>query len=449
MLMQLTDVTAVRPGAGEVFRGLSWAWHEGETWAVVGNIGAGKTSFAHLLAGKLFVKTGAFGVPLLERVPGATYLSDIVTVVGFQEDSRLFSYQSHYYQERFHFSDPLEEITLEAYLRTGLKRSEAEFENIVAQLGLRELLSASFITLSNGQVRRARIARGVLGQAEVLILDDPFLGLDADARSELNAWLGSLVAAGRRIIILTRPEFVPPWVTHVLELQACQVRSAGPVNRSTAPIIVKLENIRVAYPPKTVLNGLDWTVRQGERWALLGGNGSGKTTLLSLLYGDHPQAYSNRIELFGQRRGTGESIWDVKKRIGLLSPELHLFFHEPLTAKQTAATGFHDVLTYTTPTPEQTSRMDALFAEFHLTDLHDRKFRTLSTGQQRLVLFVRAMVKTPELLILDEPFQSLDSSAIKHAKTWLDTHLTPTQTLILVTHHLEEIPTCVTQVMRL
>jgi molybdate transport system ATP-binding protein len=198
-----------------------------------------------------------------------------------------------------------------------------------------------------------------------------------------------------------------------------------------------------------VLEGLDWTVREGERWALWGGNGSGKSTLLSLICGDHPQAYANQIELFGRRRGSGESIWEIKRRIGLLSPELHLFFHEPLTAWQTAATGFLDHMTYSPPTPDQRSALETMFAEFRLTALRDRPFRTLSTGQQRLVLFVRALVKRPDLLILDEPFQALDRETIDHAKAWLDTHLNPTQTLIFVSHHLEELPSTLTHILRL
>jgi molybdate transport system ATP-binding protein len=182
---------------------------------------------------------------------------------------------------------------------------------------------------------------------------------------------------------------------------------------------------------------------------VLGPNGSGKTTLLSLVCGDHPQAYANDVRLFGRRRGTGESIWEVKRRIGLVSPELHLYFTEPLTAERTAATGFFDGVTDRPTTPDQDAAVGRLFAEFRLSDVAGRPFARLSTGQQRLVLLVRALVKVPELLILDEPFQGLDRPAIEYARGWLDGNLRTDQTLVFVSHHPDEVPRTVTRALRL
>src|SRR5439155_10864494 len=163
-------------------------------------------------------------------------------------------------------------------------------------------------------------------------------------------------------------------------------------------------------PP--VLHDVSWTVRTGERWAVLGPNGSGKSTLLSLICADHPQAYSNEIWLFGRKRGSGESIWEIKRHIGLVSPELHLYFSEPLSAAETAATGFFDVVTYRPTTPEQDQRVRSLFEQFEIASLADRPFASLSTGEQRLVLLLRALVKDPPLLVLDEPFQGLDERLV-------------------------------------
>ena len=175
----------------------------------------------------------------------------------------------------------------------------------------------------------------------------------------------------------------------------------------------------------------------------------GKSTLLSLLCGDHPQAYSNDVRLFGQRRGSGESIWDIKEKVGLLSPELHLYFTEPMTAFQAAATGFHDVLVPRRIVTEQTAIVSDLFGYFGITSLGERSFRTLSTGEQRVVLLVRALVKQPPLLILDEPFQSLDSALIGRARAWIDVNLLPEQTLLFVSHYAEEIPASVTRRLEL
>jgi molybdate transport system ATP-binding protein len=207
--------------------------------------------------------------------------------------------------------------------------------------------------------------------------------------------------------------------------------------------IIELRNVRVAHGGRTILKNIDWTVRAGERWAVFGPNGSGKTTLLSLLCGDHPQAYANDVKLFGRRRGTGESIWDVKNRIGLLSPEFHLYFSEPLNAERVAATGFFDGVADRPTTPEQNHAVKSLFDEFRITHLIGRPFRQLSTGEQRLVLLVRALVKRPELLVLDEPFQSLDGDTMRHARDWLDRKLGMDQTLLFVTHFEEELPQCI------
>lgn len=218
---------------------------------------------------------------------------------------------------------------------------------------------------------------------------------------------------------------------------------------SDAPAVLELADVTVRYGTVTALDHVSWTVRQGERWALLGPNGSGKSTLLSLLCGDHPQAYANVVKLFGQRRGTGESIWDVKRRIGLVSPELHLYFTEPVNALQAAATGFHDVMASRPVTPDQAAIVRQLFDELGLGDVARLPFQRLSTGQQRLVLLVRALVKTPELLILDEPFQGLDQEAITRARDWLDRRLSPTQTVIFVTHDPSELPRSIGLLLRL
>jgi molybdate transport system ATP-binding protein len=210
-----------------------------------------------------------------------------------------------------------------------------------------------------------------------------------------------------------------------------------------------MRGVFVAYGGRPILRDVSWTVRAGERWAVLGPNGSGKTTLLSLVCGDHPQAYANDVRLFGRRRGTDESIWDVKRQIGLVSPELHLYFTEPITAAQAAATGFFDVLALRPTTPGQDATVRGLFEEFGIAPLAERPFARLSTGEQRLVLLVRALVKRPPLLILDEPFQGLDEQAITRARDHLDRRLQPDQTLVFVSHYAEEVPNTVNRRLRL
>ncbi len=463
-LITLDAVTAVRAGGEIAVRDLTWTVSEGETWAIVGPVGAGKTSLAEVLVGRHRVTAGNIAWPLLDRV-GRGWPAGAIRLVSFREQSHLFSPAQHYYQQRFNFVEPQDDLTLEQYLRFG---GAGDVGTVSRDLGLTNLLPLSFIALSTGQMRRARIGRALLMQPEMLILDDPFLGLDAARCREVAALLGNLVRTGTRLVLVTRPDAVPEWVTHVLTLgnvgwveRAERARPTTPTTGgprslrslnppySTAEPIIELRNVTVAYGARPVLNDVSWTVRSGERWAVVGPNGSGKTTLLSLLCGDHPQAYANDVRLFGRRRGSGESIWDVKRDIGLVSSELHLYYAESLTAAQAAATGFHDVLAYRRPTAGQTAAVRHLFAQFGILPLAHRRFDRLSTGEQRLVLLVRALVKRPPLLILDEPFQGMDRPTMERARDWLDDNLRPDQTLLMVTHDPDEIPRSVTQWFRL
>jgi molybdate transport system ATP-binding protein len=472
ILFSFRDATIVRPTGESVLADLNWTVADGETWAIVGPVASGKSALLDAIVGNLRVASGSLDWPLIDRLRVAGQLvnwpSEIVRRVAFKEESRIFSYAHHYYQQRFNFIEPQDDLTLDAFLRCGMSESDGAIHAAAERLGIAALLPLSLIKLSNGQMRRARIARALLAHPEILMLDEPFVGLDAAGREEVSRLLGELVRHGQRLILVARPDAVPDWVKHVLELNAGRAKaivsrdakvlrsgarfaraplrkaSASPLTKPANPI-VELRNVTVAYDGKPILENLSWTVQAGERWAVLGPNGSGKSTLLSLLCGDHPQAYSNDVRLFGRQRGSGESIWDIKEKVGLLSPELHLYFTEPMSAFQAAATGFHDVLTPRSIDRIQHDVIRELFGCFGITPLTERSFRTLSTGEQRLVLLVRALVKRPPLLILDEPFQSLDEDLIAKARAWLDANLSPEQTLLFVSHYEEEIPASVNQ----
>jgi molybdate transport system ATP-binding protein len=304
----------------------------------------------------------------------------------------------------------------------------------------------------------------------VLIVDEPFIGLDDGGRTEVRTQLDKLRTEGTRLVLITAPDAIPDWVTHVLELDCQRVafvgprpayrskphgpRPAAPAPPATPPAgraqpVIELRHVHVSHGGRPILRDVSWTVRARERWAVLGPNGAGKTTLLSLLCGDHPQAYSNDITVFGRRRGGGESIWDVKRRIGLVSPEMHLYFTEPLSAERAAATGFFDVLVARPTTAAQDAAVRELFGYFGVTDLADRPFGRLSSGQQRVVLLIRALVKDPTLLILDEPFQVLDATTQQRARAWIDDRLAADRTVLFVTHNEAELPRSVTRRLRL
>ena len=456
VLFRLEQASIIRSGGEPLFRDLTWTMRDGETWAVVGPNGSGKSTLAEMLAGKHRLAAGSLTWPLFATSGDEAH--SVVRLVPFRENSRLFSPADYYYQQRFDFGDPPDCPTVSEYLRATRPVTDADLETTTTRLGIATLLDQKLLTLSTGQMRRTRLARAVLTHPKLLILDDPFCGLDVAGRLELDRTLADLAASGTRLILVLG-EAVPSWVTNILVLprnvpEALATEYSIPKNPSLtlparADSAIEMCNVTLRHGGKLILDGVNWSVGVGERWALIGPNGSGKTTLLSLICGDHPAAYANHVRLFGKQRGDGETIWDVKRQIGLLSPELHQYFTTPLSAFEVATTGWHDVMTRRPITAEQADEVRRLFATFGLQNKMNTPFARLSTGIQRLVLFVRAVVKRPPLLILDEPFQALDTFTINCLREWIDNSLQPEQTLIMVTHRPTELPTCVTRRLQL
>jgi molybdate transport system ATP-binding protein len=443
LLIELRSVSLTR-GDGRLLN-LDWSIRAGETWAIVGASGSGKTTLLELLADRHRPDAGS----VKRSVP-----TTAIHFVAFREQSRAFSYAGHYYQQRYDFADSEEPFTLRQFLNSP---SDSASQRVATEFGLADKMDLAFLKLSNGQTRRARIARAVLAEPKLLLLDDPFVGLDTAGRAKLMEVMRRLSERGTAIVYTALADEIPEGVrtleltTKQIDIHAAPKSYAAPSDNAGAEStpVLELNGVTVRHGGTAILADISWTVRAGERWAILGPNGAGKTTLLALACGDHPQAFSNDVRLFGQRRGSGETIWDVKKRIGFVSPEFHLYFSEPLTAFEAAATGFHDALLYRKPSEAEAARVGQLFRTFGATEWMHRPFRQLPTGRQRLALVVRSLVKRPELLILDEPFQGMDLPSASSIRDWLDGNLEPSQTLIFVTHRISEIPRIVTRTLRL
>ncbi|KAI9103173.1 putative molybdenum transport ATP-binding protein [Phlyctochytrium arcticum] len=476
-----------------IFKDFSWAFQKGERWAIIGPVGSGRTSFCELLLGRHRVLPGtSLQYPFIERLKArdankqeqSLWPQDLIKLVSFKEQSRSFSYGNHYYQQRYEFVEAWEDISLRQFLQQAMPSSkdsgeggQDRVEQIASAVNLLPQLDLSFMKLSNGQVRRARIAKCLLGNPKVMLLDEPFMGLDEQNRDVVSLLLGGMAESENPHILLTlRPqEPIPKWITHVLDLDRSHTprwqgskekrKSVNVLPSPNLPIrskplpesgaatgnsVVRLKKVTVQHGGVDLLKNVTWDIKEGERWALIGHNGSGKSTLLSLLVGDNPQAYSNDIQLFGQQRGTGETIWDIKAKVGLSSPEVHMYFKQPLSGFEVVATSFQDIPSFNIKlTEEQADRIKELLEAFQAEELATRRFSRLSTGEQRLILFLRAVAKIPKLLVLDEPFQGLDDDLVAMCRNWLDTNLTPDQTLIFVTHCLEELPSSVDRVLKL
>ena len=455
---------------------VDWTIDEGENWAVTGPNGAGKTLLADLLQGRIVLREGETGtdspdLPLYEAVRS----------ISFRDIYSLSDCRESYYQQRWNASDAEQSPAANSLLA---KFPVEKIDRYAALLGIRELLDKRLVSLSSGELRKFLITRTLLTEPRVLILDNPFIGLDAASRETLDRTLQNLSRNGVQIIlVVSNPKEIPAWIDHILPVRerTCLTPMSREDFLSDSTLLaelfpeqygvdyhpelpiqeemeaasydeaIRMEEVRVRYGRRTILEGVNWTVRQGEKWALLGDNGSGKSTLLSLVCGDNPQAYANRLSLFGRRRGTGESIWDIKRRIGYLSPDVHTYYLQDIPCLQVVASGFYDsVGLYNKCTPQQKELAARWLETFGAGHLAERSFVKISYGEQRLVLLARALVKNPELLILDEPLHGLDAGKKQRVKRIVEEFCArPGKTLIYVTHYPEEIPACVTLRKRL
>lgn len=494
MLISLEDIT-IQIGNESVFAHTSWAIEKNQHWAIFGPTGAGKSLLAAAINRKVLLVSGQIYFFFDPNEPeGRPYIlpREVLTLSAETHSDFLTRYAA-YHQARWQSTEGEDVPSVARLLREsagGRGKRERNPAEVIQLLMLEPLLKRGIHQLSHGESRKVHIARLLLQSPHLLILDDPYVGLDNEARGLMRHAIEVLLAhQDPQILILSsRVEDIPEGVDRVLVVDNKQVAAVVtpaelpglahaledettrlPVNAvfqrpvvfvevakqyaqvleqtaAFAPALVEMLSVSVTYGTVAVLQNIDWTVGRGERWSLSGHNGAGKTTLLSLILADNPQAYANEISLFGKRRGSGESIWDIKKNIGWVSPELHIHYPRTFTCKEVVSSGFFDsVGLYQRCTPTQQATAEAWIAAFGIADMADALFQSISTGQQRMFLLARAMVKDPPLLILDEPCQGLDDSHRRAFTELLDELCAHTPlSLIYVTHYQDELPAAIT-----
>lgn len=462
--------------------------NEGEQIAIVGNNAAGKSRLVDIITQRF---------PLLlnevkyDFTPSTLKLaSENIKYITFR-DSYGDSDGAYYLQQRWNQHD-IDENTPTAGMQLEqaynlLKDPNPEFRDKLYKLfKLDGLLDKYIISLSSGELRKFQLTKTLLAGPRVLIMDNPFIGLDKDTRQQLTDLFTTLVneTSTLLILVLSKTDGIPPFVTHIVPVEGIVAKkkitlqeykeqyadwNKQPSNALPSETkewilnlpqkdmsqvafypqqggeILKFNNVNIRYGKRTILKELNWTVNEGERWALSGENGSGKSTLLSLVCADNPQAYACDIELFGHKRGSGESIWEIKRHIGYVSPEMHRAYMKDLPAIDIVASGLNDsVGLYQRPRPEQREQCQNWMKVFGIGELADRTFLKLSSGEQRLCLLARAFVKDPELIILDEPLHGLDLRNRAMVKEIIETFCKrKNKTLVMVTHYEEELPPCI------
>lgn len=458
---------------------------KGEQIAIVGDNAAGKSRLVEVL-------TGHYPLLLNEvhydfSPSKSTLVSDNLKYISFR-DSYGEQDGTYYYQQRWNQHDIADDAPT-VKLQTPLNLPVNGTLGALFSPFMGELDGVPIISLSSGELRKFQMAKALATNPRILILDNPFIGLDAQARKVFRDLLETLTKeAGLLVIlVLSKRDDIPDFITHVLPVEGLRLLpkmkleeyrkqyAALPRPKLSEEIkdwitnlpvrnlketdfypqnggeILRFRDVSIKYGDKTILQPLNWTVHEGERWALSGPNGSGKSTLLSLVCADNPQAYACNIELFGHRRGTGESIWQIKKHIGYVSPEMHRAYLKDIPSIDVVASGLSDsVGLYVRPKPEQKQTCLDWMRVFGVDGVADRSFLQLSSGEQRLCLLARAFVKDPELLILDEPLHGLDDRNRSLVRQIIKQFcLRKHKTLVMVTHYQEELPDCITHSLRL
>ena len=459
----------------------SWQIEKGQHWAILGPNGAGKTSLVKALVGDVPVVKGtlhAFDNP-------ANPLR--VEYVSFEQHQRLIAREDQRDEFRSFSGDLNRMTTVREILLEGDGQPTGpvvDAADAIAGLKIQHLLGRGIRALSTGEMRKIQIARVLQKLPEIMILDEPFDGLDESSRRDLAQIIDDLMDDTRTVILVThRQREILPKISHVLAVRDGKVLFQGsrsevltpfqmerlyafdfagafsipagedrtePAAGSRPPTLVCMQHVTVQYGATTALDDVSWTVKHGENWAILGPNGSGKTTLLNLITADNPQAYANRIYLFGQRRGSGESIWDIKQRIGTVSSEFQIRYRKSIAAFEVVLSGFFDsVGLYRHASAQQKQTAEQWMAVLGIAHKSDKAFNQLSYGEQRMVLLARSMVKMPLLLILDEPCQGLDRTNRQRILDAIDVIGRHSGTHILyVTHYPDEIPACITHMLQ-
>ena len=434
--------------------------------AIVGRNGSGKTRYIDQLR--------------------KTLASDRVRYIAFTDSYGVNVDGQYYLQLRWnqhdidHETPTAGELLQKAFLLAGDDTPErrALQQHLYGLFHMDTLLNKYIITLSSGELRKFQLTKTLFANPHLLIMDNPFIGLDAETRDQLKDLL-LLLAREHDIeimLVLSKTDDIPEYVSEVTELRdgtalpPCSRQAyydrQQPVpahvlrdekreailslpyhdNDYDCRCVVNMKQVSIRYDERTILKDVDWTVMNGERWALSGQNGSGKSTLLSLICADNPQSYACDITLFDRPRGSGESIWDIKKHIGYVSPEMHRSYKRNLPAIRIVASGLMDSIgLYAVPDQADYEKCRWWLDIFDIGELAERPFLQLSSGEQRLVLLARAFVKDPQLLILDEPLHGLDLWNRRLVKDIIETFCQRrNKTLIMVTHYESELPVCMT-----
>lgn len=438
---------------------------QGESLLVLGDNASGKSVLAQILAGDI------------TDYQGSVVLTEKFTTLSFELEAETLA------QDRLNDrSDFMEEgidngRTALDVIIDGNAFIQDDLDEIIALLAIEKLLEKPFKILSTGETRKVLMARALMLKPQVMLLDEPYAGLDIGSQAHLSDVLNSLVAQGISIILFDfYHQTLPSSIEKLVYLQQGEIVLSGKrkdviateqwqklnENHYSLPHylpdclqydhlekntpLVALNKVSVSFEQKPVFSELNWHFEQGQHWRIIGPNGCGKSTLLAMISGDSPKAYGKDIHLFGVKRGSGESIWDIKRHYGLVSAQLHRDYRVSATLIEVVLSGFYDSIgLYDSPNRQQVNIARQWLVLLGLEQHEKTYFKQLSYGEQRLVLIARAVVKMPMILILDEPCQGLDNHNRDKVLALMDYIAANSKThLLFVSHDIRDQLQCIT-----
>jgi len=444
-MISLNDISFSVRGTA-IFKQLNLHLESDVSYLITGKNGIGKTTLLNLLAGKNQPKSGLVIYDFIDSSLTWDEKYELrkkyIHYVPTHALHELMSGPDLYYQQRYYTIEETTPIpTVKDFF--GERYNKLREFDFPTSFNIDHLLKLELPRLSNGQFKKIIILKQLLDNLpKILLLDYPFEGLDLTSRIKLKEFLDHLATHHSIQLIITdhnHPQ-IPNAITKTIELtsSSCEItnRTQSELDSTSLPQaiaptketepVVEMRNLKIQYGNSIILKNLNWKINRGERWALTGPNGSGKTTLFSLIYADHPMAYSEQVYLFGKRRGSGESIWDIKKRISYLGPE-QIHFLDSTTSLLTV----HAYLT----SKHEPGIVNTLVYFFKIQHLLSKRLKQLSNGELQLVLLVALFLSQKELLLLDEPFQFLDPIQKARVNEYLGNHLDENITLVLITHY--------------
>ncbi|OBT16460.1 ABC transporter [Vibrio sp. UCD-FRSSP16_10] len=405
-------------------------WHieAGQHWGIFSSQSQCSALIVQLLSGELSANSGE--------------ISDSpqrIACVSLLHQQRLL--EEEIAKDETDFQDSIDYGSTVEQLISNMGCSQSELDDVIDKTDLQALRQRPFRQLSTGETRRAMLARALVTKPELLILDEPYTGLDKDHRLALSQLLNRCAQQMQLIVITSREDELPACISHVAlfdhhsltqtmtldewhnhpikqHIKKLSQQKGGGVfeliesyheQKTLHDPLIDMNNVKVEYLDGVIFKDFNWQAKIGQHWQIRGPNGCGKSTLLGLIMGDHPQCYSNDITVLGMKRGSGESIWDIKKQIGIVSSALHLQYRVNCSSLDVLLSGFFDSIgLYEQPSKKQIQIAQQWLNVLEMSEFEKVGFKTLDYGQQRLLLIGRALIKQPALLVLDEPYQGLD-----------------------------------------